>query len=126
MPQVRIMSNMRNPQSCTNAPRELFTGHEDDFTAYMVTGHSSPKMREIRNNPKVSLYYCNPAEFHTLLLSGTAEEVPDMDLKKRIWQDEWKMHWPGGAEDPEFTLLKMTPKSAKGWHQESPFEFSLT
>jgi len=124
-PQIRIMSNMRNPQSCTKAPKELFAELGNSFTAYMITSHSSPKMREIRANPNVSLYYCNPAEFHTLLLTGTAEEVPDMELKKLIWQDEWKIHWPGGAEDPEFVLLKMSPTNAKGWNKEGPFELEL-
>jgi general stress protein 26 len=105
-PQIRIMSNMRNPQSCTKAPKELFAELGNSFTAYMITSHSS-------------------AEFHTLLLTGTAEEVPDMELKKLIWQDEWKIHWPGGAEDPEFVLLKMSPTNAKGWNKEGPFEFKL-
>ncbi len=125
MPQIRMMSNLRNPQSCTKAPKELFAGLEDSFTAYMITGHSSPKMQEIRINPNVSLYYCKPQEFHTLLLTGTAEEVPDMELKKLIWQDEWAVHWPGGPEDPELVLLKMTPKHAKGWYKEGAFEFKL-
>ena len=124
-PQIRMMSNLRNPQSCTNAPKELFAGHGDDLLAYMVTSHSSPKMQEIRANPKVSAYYCAPEQFHTLLVCGTAEEVPDMELKKLIWQDKWKMHWPGGAEDPEFVLVKMIPEYAKGWYKEAPFEFSV-
>lgn len=122
-PQIRMMSNMRCSKSCTNAPRELFAGHADDFTAYMITSHSSNKMEQIRTNSKVSLYYCDPQAFHTFLLIGTAEEVADMELKKLIWQEEWKMHWPGGPEDPEFVLLQMQPKSAKGWYKEGPFEF---
>ena len=123
-PQTRIMGNLRNQGQCRIA-EELFDGHDEDFMIYMITGHSSDKMKEIRSNEKVSVYYCDPAEFHTLLLTGTAEEVPDMDLKKRIWQDEWKMHWPGGAEDPEFVLLKMLPERAKGWYKEGAFEFKL-
>ncbi len=126
MPQIRMMSNMRNPQACTKAPKELFAGLEDSFTAYMITSHSSDKMKEVRANPNVSLYYCKAEEFHTLLLTGTAEDVPNMELKKLIWQDEWKMHWPGGPEDPELVLLKMTPTYAKGWYKEGPFEFTLT
>lgn len=125
-PQIRMMSNMRCPKSCTNAPKELFAGLEDSFTAYMITGHSSPKMQEIRANPNVSLYYCQPEEFHTLLITGNVEEVLDMELKKLIWQDDWKVHWPAGPEDPEFLLLKMNPTHAKGWYKEGPFEFDIT
>ncbi len=123
-PQTRVMGNLRNKEQCRIA-EELFAGHNEDFLIYMLTGHSSDKMQQIRVNSKVSVYFCNSAEFHTLLLVGNAEEIDDLDLKKRIWQDEWKMHWPGGPEDTEFIMLKLLPDSAKGWHKEGAFEFKL-
>jgi general stress protein 26 len=108
-PQTRMMGNLRNKEQC-RISEELFAGHNEDFLIYMLTGHSSDKM---------------PAQFHTLLLVGNVEEIDDVDLKKRIWQDEWKIHWPGGAEDPEFIMLKLLPEWAKGWHKERAFEFRL-
>ena len=85
-PQTRVMGNLRNKQQCRIA-EELFAGHNEDFMIYMLTSHSSEKMRQIRVNSKVSVYFCNCPEFHTLLLAGNAEEIDDPDLKKRIWQD---------------------------------------
>ena len=123
-PHTRMMGNLRNKEQCRIA-EELFAGHNEDFLIYMLTGHSSDKMQQIRANSKVSVYICNSAEFHTLLLAGNAEEIDDPDLKKRIWQDEWKIHWPGGPEDPEFIILKLLPEWAKGWYKEGPFEFKL-
>jgi general stress protein 26 len=123
-PQIRVMGNLRNREQCRIA-EELFAGHKEDFLIYMLTGHSSDKMRHIRANSKVGVYFCNSAEFHTLLLVGNVEEIDDLDLKKRIWQDEWKMHWPGGPEDTEFIILKLLPDSAKGWYKEAPFEFKI-
>jgi len=123
-PQSRVMGNLRSKEQCQIA-EELFAGHDEDFLIYMLTGHSSDKMRQIRANSKVGVYFCNSAEFHTLLLVGNAEEIDDPDLKKRIWQDEWKIHWPGGPEDPEFVMLKLLPEWAKGWYKEAAFEFKL-
>jgi len=123
-PHTRMMGNLRNEQQCKVA-KELFAGHDEDLLIYMLTGHSSDKMRQIRANSKVSVYLCNSVEFHTLLLTGNAEEIDDPDLKKRIWQDEWKIHWPGGPEDPEFIMLKLSPDWAKGWYKEGLFEFKL-
>ncbi|MHC4722047.1 MAG: pyridoxamine 5'-phosphate oxidase family protein [Planctomycetota bacterium] len=131
-PQMRVMGNLRNKEQCRIA-EELFTRHDEDFLIYMLTGHSSGKMQQIRANSKVSVYFCNSAQFHTLLLVGNVEEIDDHNLKKRIWQDEWKIHWPGGPEDPEFIMLKLLPdimlkllpEWAKGWHKEGPFEFKL-
>ncbi len=123
-PQMRVMGNLRNKEECRIA-EELFAEHNEDFLIYMLTGHSSDKMRQIRANSKVSVYFCNSAEFHTLLLVGNAEEIDDLDLKKRIWQDDWKMHWHGGPEDPEFIILKLLPDGAKGWYKEGAFELKL-
>ena len=123
-PHTRMMGNLRNEQQCIVA-KELFEGHDEDFMIYMLTGSSSPKMKQIRANPKVSVYYANAAELHTLLLVGDIEEIDDPDLKQKMWQDEWKIHWPGGAEDPEFTLLRFSPAFAKGWCKDAPFEFKL-
>ncbi len=123
-PQSRVMGNLRNKEKCQIA-EELFAGHDEDFLIYMLTGHSSDKMQQIRANSKVSVYYCNSPVFHTLLLTGHAREIDDPDLKKRIWQDEWKMHWPDGPEDTEFVILKLLPDSAKGLHKEGSFGFKL-
>ena len=86
-PQTRVMGNLRNKEQCRIA-EELFAGHNEDFLFYMLTGHSSDKMQKIRATSKVSVYFCNAAEFHTLLLVGHAEEIDDLNLKERIWQDE--------------------------------------
>jgi len=123
-PHTRVMGNLRNKQQC-RASTELFAQHSKDFLIYMLTGHSSDKMRQIRANSKISVYFCNPAEFLYLMLAGNAEEIADPDLKKQIWQDEWKIHWPGGPDDPEFIVLRLLPVFAKGWYKEGPFEFKL-
>jgi general stress protein 26 len=123
-PHTRMMGNLRNEQQCKIA-KELFADHDEDLMIYMLTGGSSPKMKQIRANPKVSVYFANAVELHTLLLVGEVEEIDGLDLKKKMWQDEWKIHWPGGAEDPEFVLLQLTPTYAKGWYKDTPFEFKL-
>jgi general stress protein 26 len=123
-PHIRMMGNLRNEKQCKVA-KELFAGHDEDFMIYMLTGNSSPKMKHIRANPKVSIYYGNFKELHTILFVGEIEEIDDPDLKEKIWQDEWKIHWPGGAEDPEFVLLKLLPDFAKGFYKETPIEFKL-
>ena len=123
-PHTRMMGNLRNEKQCRIA-KELFAGHDKDFLIYMLTGSSSPKMKQIRANPKVSVYYGDFAEFHTIMLTGDIEEVDDPELKRKIWQDEWKIHWPGGPKDPEFVLLRLLPNFVKGWYKQAPFEFKF-
>jgi general stress protein 26 len=123
-PYTRMMSNLRNKKENPGLVK-IFEQHKEDFLIYMVTSNSSAKMQQIRNNPKVSLYLCNPSEFHGLMLGGEIEEVTDRDIKKQLWQDGWEAFWPGGAEDPEFTVIQLLPAFARGWYKEAPFELKL-
>jgi general stress protein 26 len=123
-PHTRMMSNLRNKQENPTVA-ELLEPDKKDFVVYFVTGQSSVKMQQIRANPRVSAYFCNPSEFRTLMLVGKVDEVEDMEFKKQLWQDGWEIHWPGGAEDPEFIVLRLLPTFAKGWYKEGPFEFKL-
>jgi general stress protein 26 len=59
------------------------------------------------------------------MLGGKVDEIEDKEFKKKLWQDGWEIHWQGGAEDPEFIVLKLSPVFAKGWYKEGPFEFEL-
>jgi len=123
-PHTRMMGNLRNKEENPGCVKVL-EPHKNDFVIYFVTGNSSVKMQQIRANPKISAYFCNPRELQTLMLGGEAEEVKDQEFKQKLWQDGWEIHWPAGAEDPEFTVLRLSPAFAKGWYKEGPFEFEL-
>lgn len=127
-PYTRIMSNLRNKKEPPGLVK-IFEQHKDDFLIFMVTSSSSDKMHQIRANPKVSVYLATysdiPSEFQCLMLGGEVEEVTDKQLKKKLWQDGWEIFWPGKADDPEFTVLRLMPAFAKGGYKETPFEFKL-
>ena len=54
-PHTRIMSNLRCKKEYPELV-EIFEQHKEDFLVYIVTSSSSEKMRQIRNNPKVSVF----------------------------------------------------------------------
>jgi general stress protein 26 len=123
-PYMRMMSNLRNKEE-NPACAKLLESDKKDFVVYFATGTSSVKMQQIQVNPKISAYFCNPQELQTLMLAGEVEVVEDMEFKRKLWQDGWEMHWPKGAEDPELTVLKLSPTFARGYCKEGPFEFKL-
>ena len=123
-PYTRMMSNLRNKEE-NPACAKLLESDKKNFVVYFATGTSSVKMQQIRNNPKISAYLCNPSELQTLMLTGEAEVVEDMEFKRKLWQDGWEVHWPKGAEDPEFTVLRLSPTFARGYCKNEPFEFKL-
>ena len=123
-PQTRAMLNLRNRQQYP-ALVEMFAPHQDDLLVYFTTNTSSAKVEQIRSNPAVSAYYCNPTKFHGLMLGGVIQVITDSQLKDEIWQDGWEMYCPAGPQDPDHTILSLAPMVAKGWHGEGRFEFKV-
>lgn len=123
-PHTRAMLNLRNRQQYPSLIG-LFAPHKDDFLVYFTTNTSSSKTEHIRANPAICVYYCNPAQFHGLMLGGVAEIVDDSRLKAAIWQEGWESFYPSGPDDPDHTVLRLAPRIAKGWHGEDRFGFSV-
>jgi len=123
-PQVRAMLNLRNRKRWP-ALAGIFDGHQHDLLMYFSTNTSAAKVAHIKANPKVSVYFCDPAQFHGLMLAGIVEIITDQRLKRQIWQDGWEVYYPGGVTDPDYTLLRLLPTLAKGWTGTAPFEFEL-
>jgi general stress protein 26 len=123
-PHIRMMSNLRNKEENPGLV-EILKRDEDDFAVYFATKKSSTKMQQIRANPKASAYLYDLSEGQTLMLGGEIEEITDKEFKRQLWQKGWEIHWPGGADDPEFTVIKLSASFAKGWYKEKPFEIKI-
>ena len=128
-PHTRLMSNLRDKKHHPDLAG-MFERHKEDFLIYMVTSSSSAKMQQIRANPRASVFFATytevPSDFQCLMLGGEIEEVSDRQLKKQLWQAGWEMFWPKGVEDPQYTVLRLTPAFARGGYKEAPFEFELS
>jgi len=123
-PNTRALFNLRNKEQYPGLV-ELFQKHRDDLLIYFSTNTSSRKVQQIRANPAVSVFYCNPKKFHGLMLAGKIEIVADPEIKKALWQEGWEKYYPNGVDDPDFTILRLSPIFARGWYQFGPFEFTL-
>lgn len=122
-PQIRAMFNLRNEKQF---PTLSFLNQDpDDITITVSTNTSSRKVEEIRNDPRISVYYCKPGESNGVQLSGTAEIVDDKEFKHRLWVDWWERYYPKGAEDPDYTVISMKPTLARGWATPRKFEVRL-
>jgi len=123
-PEIRAMLNLRNRQQYPGLV-ELYAAHADDLLVHLTTNSSSAKMDQIRANPAAGLYFCDPASFQGVMLGGPLRIVTDPALKRRIWQDGWEQYYPGGPDDPDYTILSLHPTVAKGWHSGGRFELSV-
>ncbi len=125
-PQTRAMGNLRNKGQFPDLA-STFQEHEDDLLIYVTTDTASDKFKQIKANPKISVYFCDPKDIRGLLLTGEMEIVTDMDIKKQLWQDDWKIHYPSGVDGPEYNILCLKPRAVTFWSvpMPKPVKFKL-
>lgn len=121
VPRLRALVNLRRS--------DLFPGaaefcRKEGFTCYCSTSAASSKVAELFAHPEASLYYCDPRNGHGVTLSGRVEILADQALKTTLWDDSWRIYWPG-PEDPDYVILRMTPVEAFGWWGTKPFRLSM-
>ena len=81
----------------------------DEFIIWFATSRTSRKVREIRNNPKVCLYYADHVSAKGYVnITGIAEVLDDKELLIKMKRDYWKSipNW-----QDIFVLIKITPKT---------------
>lgn len=109
VPETRAMINLGNPTLFPDL-RNFFTG---DFAAYFSTNTSSEKMSQLAPGKMSSVYYFDPKTIEGLLIVGELEIVEDKKTKAGFWQEGWMMYYKGGVDDPDYTLLRLAPRSYK-------------
>lgn len=123
-PDTRAMLNLRNPKQYPTLV-QFFSQHQDDLLVYFSTNTSSEKVRQITANSAASVYFCKSKKFQGVMLSGSVEVVSDVDIKHALWQDGWTRYYPGGVEDPDYAVLRLTPEIVKGWYKSNRFKLEL-
>jgi general stress protein 26 len=123
-PRTRAMLNLKNKKQYPSLAK-LFKENNKDFTLYFTTNTSSTKVKHIEKNPKVCIYYCKQNEWHGLMLNGVIELVKDNEIKKKIWQKNWDMYYPGGVNDADYAVLRFKPAYIKGYFKFEQYELKL-
>ncbi len=123
-PQTRCMFNLRNRSKFPKLI-EVFEDHKDDFMILLTTNTLSEKVAHIKKNPAACLYYCNPDEFHGLMLSGRLQIVDDHRIRERLWHEGWERYYATGPNDPDHTILRFVPAKAKGWYKGRAYSFEF-
>jgi general stress protein 26 len=81
----------------------------DELITWFATSRTSRKIREIKNNPKVCVYYADHVNAKGYVnITGTAEVIDDKELLVKMKRDYWKNipDWQN-----KFVLIKIAPKT---------------
>ena len=109
-PEMRALINIRNPKI---APHLVKFFKKDDRILIITNTHSD-KISQIRANSVASLYSYNQ-KFEGLLLKGYIKEVLDEETSVALWDDSWKMYYPGGRDGGDFSILEFVPETYKSY-----------
>ena len=121
-PITRAMFNLRNKEQFPEFS-DFFANQEHEFMIFISTNTASSKIEHIKNNPKISVYYCDPENFKGVMFGGEVEEIDDMEIKRKIWLDWWTRYYPKGLEDPDYSLLRLNPKQARFYYKLQQVKF---
>jgi general stress protein 26 len=88
----------------------LVLEHDGFGTQFFSTNTSSGKVRYYQNNPKASVYYCEPREYKGVLFIGKMQVCTDQETKDFLWREGFERYYPKGVTDPDYCVLKFTAK----------------
>ena len=81
---------------------------EDDFTVWFGTNPKSRKVTQIKNDPRVTLFYLDQDASGYVMIHGQAQLVDDPIEKQERWKDEWEAFYQNREE--AYLLIKVTPE----------------
>ncbi len=80
---------------------------ESDMTVWFATNPKSRKVEQIKQNPRVTLYYFDAAGASYVSLHGMAKLVDDPAEKAARWKEDWQAFYPD--RDQSYLLIEVTP-----------------
>lgn len=81
---------------------------EENFVIWFGTNRNSRKVSEIRNDPRVSIYYGEASGNGYVVINGTAVLVDDTIAKEKYWKKEWERFYPDRSN---YLLIKVIPEN---------------
>jgi general stress protein 26 len=93
-------------------PMEV-VGRTRDGHVWFITSVDSELVRDITENPEVSLCFQTGKRF--LSVSGTARATRDPDRLQEFWTEEQNLWFEKGIRDPAVILIDVVPTFAQYW-----------
>jgi general stress protein 26 len=88
---------------------------DDDGNFWFFSSRTSHKNDEVRNDSRVQLLFANTSESEYLTVNGTATITQDRNKIDEMWSPMVKAWFQEGKDDPNLTLIRVTPESAYYW-----------
>jgi general stress protein 26 len=81
---------------------------DDNMVVWFATNPNTRKVAQIKKDPRVTLYYYNPAAMGYVTLLGRARLVNDLAEKQKRWKPGFEAFWPDRGTG--YLLVEVTPE----------------
>jgi general stress protein 26 len=92
---------------------------EFDGDLWFFTRADAPKVGETNQHHEVNVSFSDPGHSKYVSASGAAILVRDRARIEELWKPIYKTFFPGGLDDPELALLKVSVHRAEYWDAPS-------
>ena len=82
---------------------------DDDMVIWLGTNLNSRKVKQIKNDSRVTLYYQAPNAAGYVVIKGQAYIVQDSLKKHTYWKKEWSRFY--SEDKSEYALIKVIPEN---------------
>ena len=87
---------------------------EPDGRLWFLTGKDTAKVHEIEMDSHAYLT-AQDGDSAFLTLSGRASLIEDREKVAELWQEGFKIWFPGGKDDPDIELISIRPEYGEFW-----------
>lgn len=87
----------------------------DQGNIWFFSDVNSDKNREIQLDKHVQLFFAHPGKSSYLIVNGEAEIIIDRQKTEELWSPLVKTWFKEGKEDPNISIIKVTPRNAYYW-----------
>ena len=107
-------TNLKTDDGSTTRPMST-QEVDDEGNLWFFSGVDSDKNREVKENKNVQLFFADPSKSTYLVVNGEAEIIIDYEKFEKYWNPLVKIWFKEGKDDPNLSLLKVTPNTSYYW-----------
>jgi len=87
----------------------------DQGNIWFFSEKNSDKNKAILNDKNVQLFFSHPGKSSYLVVNGEAEIILDKTKIEELWTPVAKIWFKEGNDDPNISIIKVTPTTAYYW-----------
>ncbi len=101
------------------------TENEDLKVIWFSTNTSSGRVAQLNRDSRACVYFVDFDQVKGLMLVGNVEVLQDIESKKWLWREGFERYYPLGVTDPDYSVLRFTPRWGNYYHALSNVTFDL-